>query len=197
MSSVSRGFAQRNTNITKLVPQFSGILPQTDISGAAVYTLNIPNVQSTNGIFYVDMSGVDISGSLLNYDGEFRPFGPDSDSFPYISIITFVLNIAAVPSVYPGLEFTIFFKNLPLNRLSELGGIPLLTIGLGDYSTFAPIPYIVSPPVPSALGPNISPSITLKSDGTYFSVVSSGPAGWMGVAALSAVLAVYIGAITP
>ena len=194
MSSAIRGFAQRNTNITKLVPQFSGILPKTDISGAAVYTLNIPNVQSTNGIFYVDMSGVDLSGSLLNYDGEFYPFVPDADSYPYISIITFALNITALPAVYPGLEFTIFFKNLPLGRLS---GPPLLTIGIGDYSSGTPVPYIVSPPVPNLLGTNISPSITLKSDGTYFSVVSSGPAGWMGVAALSAVLTVYIGAITP
>ena len=191
MSSVGRGFAQRNTNITKLVPQFSGILPKTDISGAAVYTLNIPNVQSTNGIFYVDMSGVDLSGSLLNYDGEFYPFVvTDAYSFNHISIITFVLNIAAVPSVYPGLEFTIFFKNLPLRRLS---GPPLLTIGIGDYYSPVPIPYIVSPPVPNLFGPSISPSITLKSDGTYFSVVSSGPAGWMGVAALSAVLAAYSG----
>jgi hypothetical protein len=59
------------------------------------------------------------------------------------------------------------------------------------YQGGPPIPYIVSPPFPSVLAENINPSITFKSDGTTFNVVASGPAGWMGVPALSVILAAY------
>lgn len=154
-----------------------------------MYNLNISKAELTNGIHYVDMNGVDTDGSLLNVDGLFYPFVPSGDTLQPISIITFNINIDASPSGYPGQEVTIFFKNLPLDRLP---GIPFLTIGImPNNGMFIPIPYIVSPPFPSVLGQNISPSITLKSDGTSFNVVSSGPAGWLGVPALSIILAAY------
>ena len=60
-----------------------------------------------------------------------------------------------------------------------------------------PLPYIVSPPFPPFAGQSISPNITLKSNGDNFDVVASGPAGWLGVPALAAILQVYIGFISP
>ena len=188
MPAFHRTIAQRNNNITQIVPQFVDILPSSDISGAALYNLNISNVQFTNGVYFVDMSGADSTGTLLDISGLFYPFVLNGDTLQPISIVTFALNVQAAASNYPGLELTIFFKNLPLNRL--FGMIPLLTIGIVINSGI-PVPYIVSPPFPSALGANISPSITLKSDGTSFNVVSSGPAGWMGIPALSVILAAY------
>lgn len=190
MSSVKREFALRNSNNSALVPQRLGTLDAYDISGAAVYALNVSDIHKTNGFLYVDLAAEDLSGALLNFEGQFRPFSPSTPpSAPAIRTILFVLNIDTVASVYPGLEFTIFFKNLPVSRFD---GMPFATIGLLK-ADGAPIPYIVSPPFPPLMGPGICPSITMKSDGTGFSVVSSGPAGWMGVPALSSVLAVYSG----
>ena len=190
MTSVVRSFAQRNNNVNQITPQFAGILPNTDISGAALYALNIPvaNVQNPNGVYYVDLSGVDMSGSLLNVGGLFYPFAPNGDTLTPISIITFAINAPVQASYFPGMEFTIFFRNIPFNRLP---GPPLLTVGIVSQVNGPPFPYIVSPPFPSRVGANVYPSITLKSDGTNFNVVSSGPAGWMGIPALSVVLAAY------
>ena len=191
MTSVVRSFAQRNNNVTQITPQFVGILPNTDISGAALYALNIPgtNVQNPNGVYFVDLSGVDMSGSLLNVGGLFYPFVPNGLSLTPISIVTFAVNAPVQASYFPGMEITIFFKNVPFNRLP---GPPLLTLGIvSQIDMGPPFPYIVSPPFPSLIGANVYPSITLKSDGSNFNVVSSGPAGWMGIPALSVVLSAY------
>jgi len=188
MSSL-RSFAQRNNNVSKLTPKYAGILPNiTDLSGCAVYALTLPNVQSVGGIFYVDLSGNDASGNLLNLGGQI--YSPINSAYVYN--VNFVLDIPTPASFYPGLEFTIFFKNIPFNRLD---GPPLLSIGLMP-QTGAPIPYILSPPFPSTLGPNINPSITLKSDSTNFNVSSSGPAGWLGLPVLIAIIS-YYGEIGP
>lgn len=178
MSSAYRGFAQRNNNVTQIVPELTSTLDTiVDISNCSIYTLNIPNVQYVGGIYYVDLSGVDLSGNLLNLDGEILGSTP-------INIVSFYLNIPVSASAYPGLEFTIFFKNIPFDRLTHE---PLLTISI--VSPFFPIPYIYSPPFPQLAG--VSPSITVKSDGTEFNVASSGPAGWLGYAALRAIQGFY------
>lgn len=190
MTSVQRTFMQRNNNISQIIPTFVDILPNIDSSGStALYNLNINNLQFKNGIYYVDMSDVDSSGNLLNVDGVFYPLVPEGNTLTPINIITFALNFQVSASNYPGLEITIFFKNIPIDRLTNA---PFLTIGINSIiDNQIPIPYIVSPPFPNLVGPGISPSITLKSDGTNFNVVSSGPAGWLGVPALSVILAAY------
>ena len=190
MSSTQRVFSQRNNNVTQLIPKFLVNFgnnlggPFADISGASCYSLNLPNVLNNGGIYFVDMKGVDSSKNLLNLDGRFDNF---------INIINFTVNVPFDAAYCPGLEFTIFFKNLPFDRLPQSQGPPLLTIGLigsGDI----PLPYILSPPAPWLLGDvsmsetiknNISQSLTFKSDGSKFNVVSSGPAGWLGLPALS------------
>ena len=122
----------------------------------------------------MDMSGVDLSGNYLDLSGEFVA------SDKRINIITFRVNIPPIASYATGTEFTIFFKNIPYERFNA-GPYPLLTIGIvssavGD----APWPYILSPPLPTTFALTQHQSVTFKSDGTNYSVVSSGPAGWVG-----------------
>ena len=180
MSSAIRHYAQRNTNNTQLTPVYYGPLDESfgpifDISGSTEYSLNLPNVQNVGGVYFVDMSGVDLSGNLLDLSGQFV-----ANSNP-IYIITFRVNIPPAASYATGTEFTIFFKNIPYNRLFTGPTLPLLTIGIvssadGD----APYPYILTPPLPTTLALTQHQSVTFRSDGTNYSVVSSGPAGWAG-----------------
>ena len=174
MSSVYRSYAQRNTNSNQIVPEYNGVLtegaPFIDLSGAAYYTLNIPLVQYTGGSFFVDLSGVDTEGNLLNLNGEFRSGGNS------IYNVNFIVNVPYPASYAPNMEFTIYFKNMPFDRFS---GLPVLTIGIIK-TDGAPLPYILSPPMPVLTAPNIHQNVTLKSDGTHYNVVASGPAGWTG-----------------
>ena len=186
MSSIARSYAKRNNNVTQIIPEysFSGAynVGPYDVSGSA-YILNLPNLQNTGGIFYVDMSGADTAGDLLDYTGLFTV------NTLYIPLIVFSVNVPYPASYAPGLEFTIFFKNLPYARIAEIfDGPPILTIGLGSNPTSYPSPYIFSPPVPTIIAPVVNQSLTFKSDGTNFNVVSSGPAGWLGPGALTVLL---------
>ena len=188
MSSVARKYFQRNTNLIQIIPEPTEGLPDggppgLDLSGVALYVLNLPTVQSSGGIFYVDLSGVDTSDELLNVSGEILTTGINAN------MITFGINVAIDPSYVPGMEFTIFFKNPPFDRVNDGGPFPLLTIGIVSISgPGAPLPYIVSPPVPWLTAEGISQSVTFKSDGTNYNIVSSGPAGWMGIIPLALLL---------
>ena len=189
MSSVQRAYAQRNVNnssVTTVVPTFVDTLPNEsfplNLQDVNVYSLDFPNVQH-GSTFVVDMSAKDSSGDLLNVNGIF------SINDASANIITFAIDMSNVAVLYPGLEFTVFFKNPPLDRVQ---GFPILTIGLLALDG-APIPYIFSPPLPSLYSPNIYQSLTFKSDGANFNVVSSGPAGWLGIGAFIAVFSFFSG----
>ena len=155
------------------------------ISGAYLYTLDLPNVPVAGGVYYVDLGGNDLSGNPINGDGLF------TINTARISIVLFSVNPPTSPAYYPGLEFTIFFRNYPINID---GGVPGFTIGMVSNSgpkidTPFIIPYILSPPIPQLLtGLKNSQSITFKCDGEDFNVTSSGPAGWLGFAAFSILL---------
>ena len=185
MSSAQRLYAQRSsTNLTQIIPTYlttlTNSLAPVDLSGCVTYVLNMPNVQRVGGVYYIDLSSVDTSGNLLDVGGQLNEAANN---------INFAINVPFNPGYAPGLEFTIFFKNPPFDRLTVgLGPIPLLTIGIValDGSGF---PYMYSAPVPWALGP-ISYSITFKSDGTGYNVVSSGPV-WYG----PAVMGILLGAV--
>jgi hypothetical protein len=185
--SVQRSFAQRNNNNTKLVPvRYSDTLSFANITNAAIYTLNITNAHLTKGMYYVDLDDYDSSGNSIDLNGTFTSLqNPSGDTLP---IVCFVLNIETSASAYPGLEIPISFKTT---------SNPFLTIGILSASSLQaetiPLPYIVSPPFPPTAGYNISPNITLRSDGDNFDVAASGPAGWMGVPALSFILSAYSG----
>jgi hypothetical protein len=115
MSSVKSYFAQRNNNITQIVPRFLSVLNPESSSGiadAAVYELNITESQFKHGIYNVDMAGNDTDGDELSYSGNFYPINPGPDP-NIISAIIFVVNIDTVASYYPGHELTIFFQESP------------------------------------------------------------------------------------
>lgn len=198
--SVQRAYAQRNTNLTKIVPEFTARTdfeggPFFDMSGVGVYTLNLPDkFQTIGGVYYVDLSDVDTDGNLLDLSGQFISsyYGGEFGSNALFTV-NFAIQAPLNPAYAPGLEFTIFFKNIPFDRLNEINNTipPLLTIGIVDEIGETPFPYIMSPPVPVIMAPGISNSVTFKSDGTKYNVVSSGPAGWMGIANLSLILAAF------
>lgn len=172
MTSVARSFAQRNTNSSQIIPVYEGTInngfgPFGDLSGVAYYTLDLPTVQHTGGSYFVDLNGVDASGNLINVAGQYKAGNG------YIHNTNFVINVPIEASYVPNLEFTIFFKNIPFNRL----GFPAFTVGI--LSAGGQLPYTFSPPVPVLVG-NTIPSITFKSDGTRYTAVASGPAGWLG-----------------
>ena len=190
MSSTQRAFAQRNNNVTTLTPVPNGSVSSGGGGGtAALYSLNIPSVPYVGGIYIVDLCGNDSNGDTLDASGLFLSFDGCAN------IITFNINTPNItpnapsinPASYPGAEFTIFFKNIPESTIEF--GPPLFTIGivpnasppgfLGDL-----VPYIYSPPLPVLVTEDLTQSITMKSNGTTFSVVSSGPAGWIGVGLL-------------
>jgi hypothetical protein len=173
MTSVLRSFAQKNRNTTQIIPTYGGLGDTDfpfDLSGSTYYVLHMPNVNQIGGSYSVDMAGLDGSGNLLNFDGRF--YANDI----YIYNINFIIDVPIPASSVPNSEFTIYFKNIPYNNFE---GPPLLTIGL--LSQTDSYPYIMSPPLPSLFGNNQPPSITMKSDGDNWVVVSSGPAGWVGI----------------
>jgi hypothetical protein len=174
MTSIQRSYAQRNTNSAQIIPEYNGILPSEggpfDLSGTAYYTLNLPLVQYTGGSFFVDLSGVDTAGNLLNLEGQLI----SGDNRIYN--VNFVVNVPFPASYAPNMEFTIYFKNTPFDRFTLA---PILTIGIIK-TEGAPYPYILSPPAPVLLAPKIHQNVTFKSDGTNYNVVASGPAGWTG-----------------
>lgn len=191
--SIQRAFAQRNNNNNPIVPvKYSESLNTGNIQNAAIYTLNISDLEYVGGIYYVDLAGTDSQGNSLNFNGTFNSIINPESQFA-LPIICFVVNIDTNPSFYPGKECTIFFKNI---QSINFNGPPFLTIGLLDASVLnseevPPLPYILSPPFPPLVGQNISPNITFKSDRDNFDVVASGPAGWLGLPALAGILSIY------
>jgi len=190
--SVHRSFAQRNNNVTTIVPErFSESLTFNNITGAAIYTLRINKAHYVGGSYCVDLSAPDSDGNALDFSGVFESIVTSDNTIP---IILFVVEIDTVAAIYPGLECPLSFKNMPfLESFSTT--FPFITIGIMSDASFMeeapPMPYIVSPPFPPFLGRNATPNLTYKSNGSHFEVTSSGPAGWMGVPALSVILGAY------
>jgi hypothetical protein len=170
MTSVVRSIAQRNTNSNQIIPVYEGTTTTTfgpfDLSGVAYYTLNLPTVQYTGGSFFVDFDGVDSSGNPINVNGQYRSGGN------YVNNTNFIVNVPIAASYVTNMEFTIFFKNVPY------GPGQLLSVGILSTDGLS-IPYTMSPPAPQVVAP-VTPSITFKSDGTKYTAVGSGPAGWLG-----------------
>jgi hypothetical protein len=190
--SVHRSFAQRNNNVTTIVPErFPESLTEINITGAAIYTLRINKAHYVGGSYCVDLSAPDSDGNALDFSGVFESITVSGQTIP---IILFAVEIDTVAAIYPGLECPLSFKNMPfLESFSTT--FPFITIGIMSDAAFMmeapPMPYIVSPPFPPYLGRNATPNLTYKSNGEVFEVSSSGPAGWMGVPALSVILGAY------
>jgi hypothetical protein len=160
-----------------------GFGPFGDLSGVAYYALNLPTVHYTGGSFFVDLSGVDTSGNAIDASGKFMA----GDNYIYNT--NFIVNVPIDASYVPNMEFTIFFKNVPLSLI----GFPAFTVGILS-ARGAPFPYTFSPPVPIIIG-NTVPSITFKSDGTHYTAVASGPAGWLGPYLIASLVASIVNSI--
>lgn len=189
MTSVQKKYAQRNNNLIKIVPRYETAIgadspfggPGFYMDNIPVYVLSLPTVQYTGGTFYVDLAENDTAGNPIRNSGRFTTSG---DSNVYSNMILFALDVPFNPAYGPGLDFTIFFKNV------QFDNIPLLSIGLVSLDGI-PFPEIISPLLPQLIAPNISNNLTFKSDGTKYNVVSSGPAGWLGAFAYITILAQF------
>lgn len=169
--------------MTVLAPEFVTILPDISsgnspftgtfaITSAPIYSLT-PPCNYAGGIYTVDLT--DLSSGIFDVSGR------------EINIVLFTVNVPFSPAVYPGREFTIFFKNIP-NGFS-----PFFTIGIiANNSIFGggppPLPYMFSPPLPVLFTADTTQSVTFKSNSVDMSVVSSGPAGWVALFSLYATL---------
>jgi len=181
MSSISRAFSQKNTNITQIIPELVFVTPSgEDLSGVSIYSINLQNVVNSGGVFFVDLSGNDASGNPIDGSGYIKV------NSTTMNTVWFIVNSPSAPGYNPGFEYTVFFRNQPAN-IDDNG----FTIGLVSENAQIPfpIPYILSPPAPIALeGQKASNSVTFKSDGEYYNVISSGPSGWLGLVAFISLL---------
>ena len=154
-----------------------------------IYKLEINDAQYNKGNYVVNLANNDSAGNPINFDGRFADIN-DTNS---LAIAGFVPVINTSASAYPGLEFTITFRNV--QAFIDPPSLP--TIGIispafltNNSEEYPPIPYIYSPPLPPLFAPRINPNIIMKSDGEVFEVVASGSAGWFGYFALAAILSI-------
>lgn len=187
MSSVQSRYAQRNNNNIQVIPEYvsnttaAGVF--LDFSDVATYVIPMPDVQNSGGIFYVDMGSVDSSNNPLDVSGLVKVHGVTNTVKS--SIIVFDVSGPLPAAFCPGLEFTIFFTNIPYARLHPItiGSPPnqltygLITIAITN-NKITHAPYVYSAILPT-LFTDVIQSVTFKSDGKHYNIVSSGPQGWL------------------
>ena len=160
--SVQRSFAQRNNNVVDVVPErpTSGYWEDT-------YLLKIDPTSCS--IFNVDVSQLETDGTY-GLDSTINRYGYTNTSQTVPRIYTAIILDPTVASRYPGLEFTVNFVVTSENDAS-VSVYPTATL-----TTNGHIDQMISP----FYGFNSSniQSLTLKSNGTFFAVVSSGVTPW-------------------
>jgi hypothetical protein len=155
------------------------------LSNVNYYSLDLKKAGTkdsfTGDVYFVDLFDVDNRGiSMYSNVGHFIP-GSNGSNSNVFGLMGFQVKTDFSASKAPGSEFTIFFRNVfPTNSA-------LLTIGLLG-SNYTSIPYLYCPPFPTLQelsdtsdSTTVAPSLTFKSDGYRYNVVSSGPAGWIGL----------------
>jgi hypothetical protein len=187
-----------------------------DVSGVSYYSLNLETASAktpyAGQTYYVDMAGVDNRGSNIDLSGLWissNAGGGGSSNFTAFAGFGVKTTVPATKA--PGSEFTVFFTNFPplvLHTYSSSNHSPIpVSIGLlpQNLSNFeSSAPYLYCPPGPQLFGnfqagANLvtSPSVTFKSDGNNYNVVSSGPASWLGLFNFVAILAFVGGGYGP
>lgn len=69
MTSVLSFYAQRNNNITEIIPErLPNDLSFLSINNSAVYAINIFNSNFIGGIYTIDLSGIDSFGNDLDFN---------------------------------------------------------------------------------------------------------------------------------
>lgn len=162
------------------------------LSNVNYYSLDLKKAGTkdsfTGDVYFVDLFDVDNRGiSMYSNVGHFIPGSNGSNSTTFFGLMGFQVKTDFSASKAPGSEFTIFFRNVfPIN--SALLTIGLLGSNIYFDSNYTSIPYLYCPPVPTLQelsdtsdSTTLAPSLTFKSDGYRYNVVSSGPAGWIGL----------------
>ena len=165
--SVQRSFAQRKNNALDLVPVM-------DTSGywseqCDNYLLKIDPTNCS--VFNVDVTELDYYN--VNYFNRITAAGyiNDENSSNIRQVVFAMIVDPTIATTYPGLEFTVNFLNSNSNTLS-IGIFTNATLnGNGDGAK------VLSPIYGYLNGTRIQ-SLTLKSNGAKFVVVSSGPSPW-------------------
>ncbi len=148
MSSTQRAFAQRNSNVQTLVPT------GTNTSGTDFIDINI-NPLYTN-VFNVDVRNV-------------TPWARGAGDNVQLFDIIYDETIAAL---YPGLEFTVFFDSFKSSGIPVSTTVAIRTPDQRD-------PMESHYPFSAVTGSLVQVlSVTLKSNGRVFNVVSGGPSYW-------------------
>ena len=161
--SVQRSFAQRNNNVVNLVPE-----RPTSGYWDGYYLLNID--PTTCSIFNVDVSQLETDGTY-RVDPTVDRFGYTNNNITRHRIYTAIILDPTVASSYPGLEFTVNFVDTSGDNNASVSVYPTATL-----TTDGHIDEMISP-FDGFLSSNIQ-SLTLKSNGTFFAVVSSGVTPW-------------------
>ena len=161
MSSVSRSFAQRNTNEINVIPVYQ---ESGEWNGYDALTID-PRYAS---VFNVDLSGFQyVSGDVndrLDVYGKVNSYTSSPIAYSYLNIDS------GIAAAYPGLQFTINFN------YSE--GV--------DYSSYVSLYVNPNKDEADILSPGetfnnfYTASVTIRSNGTRWGVVSSGPVTWSG-----------------
>ena len=160
--SIQRSFAERKNNVVNVVPE----LP-TSGYWDGTYLLKIdPTSCST---FNVDISQLETDGTYT-MDPTISLVGRTDANRSVPQIFSAIILDPTIASKYPGLEFTVNFVDTNDNDAS-IRVYPTATLDDDGY-----IGEMISP----FYGFNKSniQSLTLKSNGTFFAVVSSGVTPW-------------------
>lgn len=165
MTSIKREYAQRNTNVTTVVPVIN-------TSHTTYYNINIDPRYSS--VFTVDLttitpqSGINVSTPNTSTNTGDAPYLNLSNQY----VFYFLLNLdSSMAKNYPGLEFTIFFKNA--RHITNAG-----ESWISFYSKVFPTTECDIFTSRYMLSSYNTLSVTLRSDGDSFTVVSSGPQAW-------------------
>jgi hypothetical protein len=165
MTSVQRSYDQRNNTVSSVTPvhQTTGYwdgytVLQIDPRHSHVFTVDLSSTACQQA------TSSQLIANRLNAQGEIL-------TSVTANVVYLVLVVdPAIAVAYPGLEFTIHFHTPSLNNTCvDIYPQATLTSSGGTCDLFSPV-YM--------FGDYDSGSITLRSNGTQFKVVSSGPVSW-------------------
>jgi len=157
--SISRAFAQRNTNVTNIIPDytdgFSGIL-RIDPRNCSVFNIDLSNAQF-------------LESQTVNYATNIEFVQITNAKVYYFHIDAYATNAwRELAMAYPGLEFTLNFTvDWELDNFNN----SFISLYYDDVSCDILSPY-------SALYNYKHNSVTMKSNGDRFTVTGSGPQAW-------------------
>ena len=158
--SVQRSFAQRKNNVVNLVPEMAtsgywdgSYLLKVDPTNCSVFNVDLSGLDATP----YDINSIDSYGRIRNTNG--------------VDVIWFAVIVdPTIAALYPGLEYTVNFLRGSANSDICINVHPIATLNDSAASD------MLSPQ--RVFRSNHIQSLTMKSNGTTFAVISSGPSLW-------------------